>query len=104
MNVLEIKDNEFENIIKNTKGIVLVDCYADWCGPCKMMQPIIDELAREITTCKFFKINVDDAEQTSEKYNIMSIPTLLLFKDGKLETQLVGLKSKDELINIINNI
>ena len=99
MSVVEIKENEFEEKIKN--GKVLVDCYATWCGPCKMLSPIIDELSEEVDTCTFYKIDIDDAEEVSEKYNIVSIPTLLLFENGELKKQIVGFKSKEELEEII---
>ena len=99
MSVVEIKENEFEEKIKN--GKVLVDCYASWCGPCKMLSPIIDELSEEVDTCTFYKIDIDDAEEVSEKYNIVSIPTLLLFENGELKKQMVGFKSKEELEEII---
>lgn len=99
MSVVEIKENEFEEKIKN--GKVLVDCYATWCGPCKMLSPIIDELSEEVDTCTFYKIDIDDAEEVSEKYNIVSIPTLLLFENGELKKQMVGFKSKEELEEII---
>ncbi len=100
MSVVEIKENEFEEKIKN--GKVLVDCYASWCGPCKMLSPIIDELSEEIDTCAFYKIDMDDAEEVSEKYNIVSIPTVLLFENGELKKQTVGFKSKEELEEIID--
>lgn len=99
MSVVEIKENEFEEKIKN--GKVLVDCYASWCGPCKMLSPIIDELSEEVDTCTFYKIDIDDAEEVSEKYNIVSIPTVLLFENGELKKQMVGFKSKEELEEII---
>ena len=93
--VKEIKENEFEDVIK--EGKVLVDCFANWCGPCKMLSPIIDSLSEEFSDTKFYKLDVDNAPETSMKYGIMSIPTLLLFKDGKLENTTVGLRSKEEL-------
>ena len=95
MGVIEIKENEFDEKVKGTK--VLVDCYADWCGPCKMLSPIIDELASETPNYEFYKLNVDDAESISQRYGIMSIPTLLIFENGELKTKSVGLKSKSEL-------
>lgn len=97
MNVIEIKDNEFEEMIKNSTGKVLVDCYATWCGPCKMLSPIIDELSEEITDCKFYKIDVDDAQEVATKYNIMSIPTILSFENGELKNQVTGFKTKEEI-------
>ena len=100
MKVKEIQEKEWKKVIEQ-KGKILVDCYAPWCGPCKLLSPIIDELAEETKNCKFYKINVDDAEEISREYGIMSIPTLLLFEDGELKEKTIGLKSKEELKKII---
>lgn len=100
MEVIEIKGNELDDIIKNNNKVI-VDCYAPWCGPCKMISPIMDELAQEVDDTMFIKINIDENEEVSEKYNIMSIPTILYFKDSELKEQIVGFKTKDELLNII---
>jgi len=97
--VKEINEKEFDEIVK--EGKVLVDCFAEWCGPCRMLSPIVDELAEEITDCSFYKLNVDNAEELPARYGIMSIPTLLLFKDGELITKSVGFKTKDELKEFI---
>ena len=101
MKVTEIKEKEFKGIISK-EGKILIDCYAPWCGPCKLLSPIIDELAEETKNCKFYKLNIDDAEDISREYGIMSIPTLLLFENGELLTKTIGLKSKEELKKIIN--
>lgn len=98
MAVEKINENEFEEKIKNSEKKVLVDCYADWCGPCKMLSPIIDELAEEIDTVEFYKLNVDESAEIASKYEIMSIPTLLIFQNGELKEKTVGLKSKEELM------
>ena len=102
MSVIEIKEKEFEDKIKNSKNKILVDCYADWCGPCKMLAPIIEEVAKNSTNCDFYKINVDEAQEIAIKYDIMSIPTLLLFENQKLKEKSVGFISKDELEALIN--
>ena len=93
--VKEIKENEFKEAIK--EGKVLVDCYADWCGPCRMLSPVVDELSEELKDMKFYKLNIDDAEEVATEYGIMSIPNLLVFENGKLKNQLVGFRTKDEL-------
>ena len=93
--VKEIKDTEYETILK--EGKVVIDCYAPWCGPCKMISPIIDELAEKIPETKFYKINVDEAEKITEEYQIMSIPTILIFENGGLVNKIVGFRSKSEL-------
>ena len=100
MEVIEIKDNELESIVNNNSKVV-IDCYAPWCGPCKMLSPIIDELAGEVNDTKFYKINIDENEEVTEKYSIMSIPTILYFKDKELKQQIVGFKTKEELKEII---
>ena len=101
MSVLKIEEKDFNKIIKNKDKKIIIDCYADWCGPCRMLSPIIDELESEINTCKFYKLNVDNAENISREYGIMSIPTILIFKDGELLEKTIGLKSKEELKKII---
>jgi len=97
--VKEIKENEFKEVIK--EGKVLVDCFATWCGPCKMLSPVLDEISNEVDTYKFYKLDIDDSEEVAEEYGIMSIPTLLIFIDGKLTEKIVGLKSKQELKEIL---
>ena len=99
MGVLKINESEFDEKIKN--GKVLVDCFADWCGPCKMLSPIIDEVAEEISDCTFYKLNVDEAKNIPSRYGIMSIPTLLLFENGELKSKSVGFKPKEDLKEFI---
>ena len=97
--VKEITEEDFSEVIKN--GKVVIDCYAPWCGPCRMLSPIIDELSKEITNYSFYKLNVDNAEEVSRQYGIMSIPTLLIIENGVLIQKLVGFKSKEELLEIL---
>lgn len=97
--VKEINELEFNEIIK--EGKVLVDCYATWCGPCRMLSPIIDEIANEKEDYKFYKLDVDDAGNISKEYGIMSIPTLLIFEDGNLKEKLTGFRTKEELDSIL---
>ena len=79
----------------------LVDFYADWCGPCKMLAPLIEELAGELTDVKVGKVNVDEQQQLARQYRIMSIPTLMLFKNGEMVRREVGGKSKEEILEMI---
>ena len=95
-----VSSSEFDNEIKN--GIVFVDFYADWCGPCKMMTPIIEEIEKEFSNIKFIKVNVDESEDIAMRYGIMSIPTFYLFKDGQVSKKVVGGHSKQEMIDFIN--
>lgn len=100
MEVIEISEEEFDDKIKESNK-VLVDCYATWCGPCRALSPIIDEIALENGEYVFYKLDVDKAENISKKYGIMSIPTLLFFENGELRDKTVGFKSKDELIELL---
>ena len=93
--VEEINDTKFKEVINNKK--VLVDCYATWCGPCRMLSPIIEELANEIKDCNFYKLDVDNSREVTKEYGIMSIPTLLIFEDGELKEKIVGFMPKDEI-------
>ena len=84
MSVLKITSENFNEEVLNSKGKVLIDFYADWCGPCKMMSPIIDQIAEETNEdVKVGKINVDDNQDLAMKYNVMSIPTIMVIKMGK---------------------
>ena len=100
MEVIEINEKEVKEKIKE-EGKVLIDCYAPWCGPCKLLSPVIDELASETNDCKFYKLNVDEAEETSREYGIMSIHTILLFNNGELKSKTIGFKTKEELKELI---
>ena len=92
--------DNFNNEIKD--GIVLVDFFATWCGPCKMQSPIIDSLKEERSDIKIMKVDVDKEEDVARTYGIMSIPTLMLFKDGKEVAKNVGFMPKEVLTNWIN--
>ena len=85
--VVQIKESEFNEKIKG--GKVLVDCFATWCGPCRMLSPVLDDISNEVTNYKFYKLDVDEAENVSMEYGIMSIPTLLIFEEGKLKNKIV---------------
>jgi thioredoxin 1 len=97
--VKNINENEFEKEIE--KGKVLVDFYASWCGPCKMLSPVIEEFSEKYSDIKFLKVNVDNELQLAQKFNVMSIPTLILFEDGKEIKKNIGLLSKTDLEEFI---
>lgn len=97
--VKEINQDEFANVVKGKK--VFVDCYAPWCGPCKMLAPIVDMVSEEITNYEFYKINVDEAPKVASQFGIMSIPTLLIFENGTKVNQITGFMSKEELEDIL---
>ena len=97
MGVVEIKEQDFVKKTQVKDKKVLVDCYATWCGPCRMLSPIIDELSEEITNYDFYKLDVDEAEEIARKYDISAIPALLIFADGELKEKIIGFKTKEEL-------
>ena len=102
MSVIHATEQTFAQEIAN--GLVLVDFYADWCGPCKMIAPVLDELATELEgTAKFVKVNVDNCPAISAQYQVMSIPTLILFKDGQIVQQTVGFQPKASLLSLIQS-
>ena len=98
--VNKLNELEFDEKI-NVDKKVIVDCYADWCGPCRMYGPVVEEVSKELTEYDFYKLNVDEASEISRRYGVMSIPTTLIFENGELKDQLVGFRNKDELIDVI---
>ncbi|MEK6905996.1 MAG: thioredoxin [Nanoarchaeota archaeon] len=94
--VPEVSEKEFESFTK--KGIVLIDFFAEWCMPCVMMAPVIDELSEKFSgKIKFGKVNVDDNQKLSQKFSVFSIPSFIIFKEGKITDKLVGSVSSEEL-------
>lgn len=97
---VELTDKNFKTEVLDDSGVVLVDFWAPWCGPCRMVGPIIDELASEYQgKAKIGKLNVDDNPATASKYGIMSIPTMLIFKNGEVVDQMVGVAPKAQLVD-----
>lgn len=93
-----LTDETFKSQVENGKGVALVDFYADWCMPCKMMAPIIEELAKEYDGKVFVgKLNVDNAHDTAVEYRVMSIPTMIIFKDGEKKEEFIGARDGSEL-------
>ena len=103
--VNRIDKDSFEKEVLNEKGLVVVDFFAGWCGPCMMMSPIIDELSEEYEgKIKFCKINVDDEEELAIKYGAMSIPLFLVFKDGEVVARNLGYQPKEHFEKFLNGI
>ena len=103
-NIVHVSDESFEQEVLNASGPVLIDYWAEWCGPCKMIAPIIDELAEEYgEKIKIAKFNIDENPETPPRYGIRSIPTLMLFKNGNVEATKVGAVSKSQLAAFIDS-
>jgi len=100
--VLVTVDN-FEEEVLNEKRPVLVDFWASWCGPCKMVLPIVESLADEQTEVKICKVNVDEQSDLVQKFDVMTVPTLIIFKDGKVVNTSVGIKTKADILELIKN-
>ena len=97
---ITVTDNTFDEQVKTSSTPVLVDFWAEWCGPCKMVAPILDEIASEKSgTIKIAKLNVDDNIRTAQRFEVMSIPTMILFKNGEPVSRIVGAKSKSALLS-----
>lgn len=103
-NIVYLTDDSFEDEVVKAEGPVLVDYWADWCGPCKMIAPILDEIANEYQgKVKIAKLNIDENPATPPKYGIRGIPTLMLFKGGNVEATKVGAVSKSQLTAFIDS-
>src|SRR5690625_5273782 len=99
--ILDVTDKTFSE--ETSEGLVLADFWAPWCGPCKMIAPVLEELNEEMgDKVKIVKLNVDDNQETAGEYGVMSIPTLLLMKDGNVVDQVVGFQPKEALEELIN--
>lgn len=97
--VKEINEKDFAEIRSGKK--VFIDCYASWCGPCKMLSPIVDSISEDFKDVEFYKLDVDGAPNVAEEFGIMSIPTLLVFENGELRNKAVGFKSREELEELL---
>lgn len=101
MSVIEITKDNFDIEVINSEKPVLLDFWAAWCGPCRMLSPLVDEIADENPQIKVGKINVDEQSELAERYNVMSIPTLLLIKNGEVAASSIGYKPKEDLEQLI---
>lgn len=101
MSVIQITKENFESEVLNSTKPVLLDFYADWCGPCRMVGPIVEEIAEENDNIKVGKINVDQQSELAAKYRVMSIPTLAVIKNGEVANISVGAKGKEEILEML---
>ena len=98
-NIVTLTDQNFDEEVKGSDEPILVDYWAEWCGPCKMIAPILEELADEYAgKLKIGKLNIDEAPEVSRRFEVMSIPTLILFKNGEPEYRVVGARGKQQLV------
>ena len=101
MSVINIKKNNFQNEVLNSEMPVLLDFWAPWCGPCRMVGPIVDEIADERVDIKVGKVNVDEQPELAAQFGIMSIPTLVVMKGGKVVNQMVGARPKSQILAML---
>ena len=101
MAVNKVNNDTFKSLVLENSKTVLVDFYADWCGPCKMLAPIIDQIASESSDYDVFKLNVDEAPDVAAKYGVMSIPTLIVFKGGEVVGKTIGVQSKQNILKML---
>lgn len=104
MAVTHLTRDTFQKEVIDYKGIVFVDFYAEWCGPCKMTSPIIDALAEEMKDVKFVKVDVDESQELAAQYSVFSIPTFYIFKDGTPANQFVGAMGKEKFVEEIKKV
>jgi len=98
-NVIEVSDQDFDNAVLQSERPVLVDFWAEWCVPCHMVSPVVEEIARQYSErMTAAKLNVDDNPQTARRYGVMSIPTLIVFKDGQEKARVVGARGKEAIL------
>ena len=101
---MKITTENFEKEVLNSEVPVLVDFFATWCGPCKMMSPVVEELAKEMEgKAKVYKVDTDEEQNLAIKYGIMSIPTFIVFRNGKPVGKAVGMRDKEELVKLLNS-
>ncbi len=101
---IEVSDTTFEQEVLKSDKPVIVDFWAPWCGPCKILGPRFEELSNEMTNIKFCKVNVDDNQNTAEKYEIRSIPSLIIFNKGQIAGKIIGAMSKEAIKEKINTV
>ena len=103
MSVINLNEKNFEEEVVKSEKTVLIDFWASWCGPCRMMSPVVDEIAEEMKdNIKVCKINIDEEQNLAVKYNVMSIPTFVVLKNGKEVGRTVGVQDKQEIIKMLN--
>ena len=102
--LINLNKESFEKVTSSKDKTLIIDFWAPWCGPCKALTPVLEELSSEMSdSVEVYKVNVDDNTELAQEHGVQSIPTLLVFKNGVLSETIVGLKTKDELVEIVNS-
>ena len=101
MSVITVTSQNFEKEVTSSEKPVLIDFWASWCGPCRMLSPIVDEIAEEHTDIKVCKVNVDDEQELAGRFGVMSIPTLIVIQNGQLKNKSVGVIPKEKILSLI---
>ena len=101
MSAIQVNKDNFQEVVLNSDKPVLVDFWASWCGPCRMVAPVLEEIANERSDVKVCKINVDEESELAGRYNVMSIPTLLVVKEGQVVNQAVGARPKSQILSLL---
>ena len=102
MEVKQLNSENFKEIINNAGKPIIVDFYADWCGPCKMVMPLIEEIATENNDIEVYKVNIDESPEIAKEFSVMSIPTIVSFKDGQINKKVIGAQPKDSILDLVN--
>ena len=102
MAIINLTRNNFKSEVMSSDKTVLIDFWAEWCGPCRMMSPVVDEIADEVSDVKVCKVNVDEASDLASMFGIESIPTLIVIKNGQTVNKSIGLISKEQVLSLIN--
>ena len=101
MSAIQVNKDNFQEVVLNSDKPVLVDFWASWCGPCRMVAPILEEIAGERSDVKVCKINVDEEPELASRYNVMSIPTMIVVKEGQVVNQAVGARPKSQILSLL---
>ena len=101
--IKQINQKDYSELVENKKGVVVIDFFATWCGPCRMLSPVMENVSNEVSDVAFYKIDVDENEALAMKFQISSIPCLVLLKDGEVKSRILGYRPLNDIVSWINN-